>query len=79
MRNLLLAAAILLSVISCGPGTNVFLFWSGHGARDEVLMWGEEPMKADTFRGILFLCAAASGETGCCDQYVNQVCHYKDA
>lgn len=87
-------------VVQGGPGTNVFLFWSGHGARDEVLMWADDKMEAETFRGIfeaaegnyrkllavmetcysgsigsyceglpgiLFLCAAASGETSHAD------------
>ena len=36
-----------------GPGTNVFLFWSGHGARDKVLMWADDKLEAETFRGIL--------------------------
>ena len=40
-------------VVKGGPGTNVFLFWSGHGARDEVLMWADDKMDAETFRGIL--------------------------
>ena len=40
-------------VIRGGTGTNVFLFWSGHGARDNVIMWADEKMDADTFRGIL--------------------------
>ena len=87
-------------VIRGGTGTNVFLFWSGHGARDNVIMWADEKMDADTFRGILeaaegnyrkllavmetcysgsigkyceglpgvlFLCAAGSGETSHAD------------
>ena len=41
------------AVVKGGPGTNVFLFWSGHGARDEVLMWADDKMEAETFRGIL--------------------------
>ena len=40
-------------VVKGGPGTNVFLFWSGHGARDEVLMWADDKLEAETFRGIL--------------------------
>ena len=40
-------------VVKGSPGTNVFLFWSGHGARDEVLMWADDKMEAETFRGIL--------------------------
>ena len=40
-------------VVRGGPGTNVFLFWSGHGARDEVLMWADDKLEAETFRGIL--------------------------
>ena len=40
-------------VVKGSPGTNVFLFWSGHGARDEVLMWTDDKMEAETFRGIL--------------------------
>ena len=40
-------------VIKGGPGTNVFLFWSGHGARDEVLRWADDDLKAETFRGFL--------------------------
>ena len=40
-------------VVKGGPGTNVFLFWSGHGARDEVLMWADNKLEAETFRGIL--------------------------
>ena len=40
-------------VIKGGLGTNVFLFWSGHGARDEVLRWADEDLKAETFRGFL--------------------------
>ena len=87
-------------VVLGSPGTNVFLFWSGHGARDNVLKWADEKMDADVFRGILeaaegnyrkllavmetcysgsvgsyceglpgilFLCAAASGETSHAD------------
>ncbi|MBQ2544252.1 MAG: legumain, partial [Bacteroidales bacterium] len=41
------------AVIHGSPGTNVFLFWSGHGARDEVLMWADDKLEAETFRGIL--------------------------
>ncbi len=41
------------AVVQGGPGTNVFLFWSGHGARDEVLMWADAQLEAETFRGIL--------------------------
>ena len=41
------------AVVQGGPGTNVFLFWSGHGARDEVLMWADDKLEAETFRGIL--------------------------
>ena len=40
-------------VVKGSPGTNVFLFWSGHGARDEVLMWADNKLEAETFRGIL--------------------------
>ena len=40
-------------VVKGGPGTNVFLFWSGHGARDNVLKWADEKMDAEVFRGIL--------------------------
>lgn len=40
-------------VVRGGPGTNVFLFWSGHGARDEVLMWADDKLEAETFRDIL--------------------------
>lgn len=40
-------------VVKGGPGTNVFLFWSGHGARDEVLMWADNKLEAETFRGFL--------------------------
>ena len=40
-------------VVRGSPGTNVFLFWSGHGARDEVLMWADDKLEAETFRGIL--------------------------
>lgn len=87
-------------VVQGGPGTNFFLFWSGHGARDKVLMWADDKLEAETFRsileaaegnyrkllavmetcysgsigsyceglpGILFLCAAASGETSHAD------------
>ena len=87
-------------VVNGSPGTNVFLFWSGHGARDNVLKWADEKMDAEVFRGILaaaegnyrkllavmetcysgsigsyckglpgilFLCAAASGETSHAD------------
>jgi len=87
-------------VVLGSPGTNVFLFWSGHGARDGVLKWADENLKAETVRGImeaaegnyrkllavmetcysgsigsyceglpgiLFLCAAASGETSHAD------------
>lgn len=38
---------------SSRPGTNVFLFWSGHGARNKVLKWADENLEAETFRGIL--------------------------
>ncbi len=41
------------AVVQGGPGTNVFLFWSGHGARDEVLMWADAQLEAETFRRIL--------------------------
>ena len=41
------------AVVQGSPGTNVFLFWSGHGARDEVLMWADDKLEAETFRGIL--------------------------
>ncbi len=87
-------------VVKGSPGTNVFLFWSGHGARDNVLKWADEKMDAEVFRGILegaagnyrkmlavletcysgsvgsyceglpgilFLCAARSGETSHAD------------
>ena len=40
-------------MVQGGPGTNVFLFWSGHGARDGVLMWADDKLDAETFRGIL--------------------------
>ena len=40
-------------VVKGSPGTNVFLFWSGHGARDEVLMWADDKLEAETFRSIL--------------------------
>ncbi len=40
-------------VVKGGPGTNFFLFWSGHGARDGVLKWADENLEAQTFRGIL--------------------------
>ena len=40
-------------VVKGSPGTNVFLFWSGHGARDNVLKWADEKMDAEVFRGIL--------------------------
>lgn len=40
-------------VVQGGPGTNVFLFWSGHGARDGVLKWADDNLEAETFRGIL--------------------------
>ena len=40
-------------VVQGGPGTNVFLFWSGHGARDGVLKWADKNLEAETFRGIL--------------------------
>ena len=82
------------------PGTNLFLFWSGHGARDNVLKWGSVNVEADTFKaiveasvgnfrkmlavmetcysgsigkycegipGVLFLCAASSGESSHAD------------
>lgn len=87
-------------VVRGGPGTNFFLFWSGHGVRDRVLKWADENLEAETFRGILegaegnyrkllavmetcysgsigtyceglpgvlFLCAAGSGETSHAD------------
>ena len=41
------------AVVHGSPGTNVFLFWSGPGARDEVLMWADDKLEAETFRGIL--------------------------
>lgn len=34
-------------VVQGSPGTNVFLFWSGHGARDRVLKWGGESVEAN--------------------------------
>lgn len=40
-------------VIQGSPGTNVFLFWSGHSARNKVLKWADENLEAETFRGIL--------------------------
>ncbi|MBO7604811.1 MAG: hypothetical protein J6S97_10440 [Bacteroidales bacterium] len=40
-------------VVRGGPGTNVFLFWSGHGARDRVLKWADKDLDAETFRGLL--------------------------
>ena len=40
-------------VVKGGPGTNVFLFWSGHGARDNVLKWADGNLDAETFRSIL--------------------------
>ena len=40
-------------VVHGSPGTNVFLFWSGHGARDGVLKWADKNLEAETFRGIL--------------------------
>ena len=41
------------AVVQGGPGTNVFLFWSGHGARDRVLKWADEDLDAETFRSLL--------------------------
>ena len=41
------------AVIQGSPNTNVFLFWSGHGARDRVLKWADGNLDAETFRGIL--------------------------
>ncbi len=40
-------------VVHGSPGTNVFLFWSGHGARDGVLKWADKNLEAESFRGIL--------------------------
>lgn len=87
-------------VIQGSPNTNVFLFWSGHGARDGVLKWADENLEDTTMReilegaegnyrkmmavmetcysgsiasyceglpGVVFLCAAASGETSHAD------------
>ncbi len=41
------------AVVQGGPGTNVFLFWSGHGAHDEMLKWANSDLDAETFRGLL--------------------------
>lgn len=93
-------------VISGSHGTNVFLFWSGHGARDNILKWADSTLDAATFRGILegakgnyrkllavmetcysgsigsyceglpgvlFLCAARSGETSHADVMENGI------
>lgn len=46
------------AVVHGSPGTNVFLFWSGHGARDNLLKWADGDIDAETFRGVL---EAASG------------------
>ena len=40
-------------VVHGSPNTNVFLFWSGHGARDRVLKWADGNLSAETFKGIL--------------------------
>ena len=40
-------------VVHGSPNTNVFLFWSGHGAHDNLLMWADRNIDSETFRGIL--------------------------
>lgn len=88
-------------VLHGSPNTNVFLFWSGHGAYDNMLKWADGNIDAKTIRGILegaegnyrkmlcvmetcysgsvgqyceglpgvlFLCAAAPGETSHADE-----------
>ena len=90
------------TVVSGGKGTNVLLFWSGHGSRDGVLQWGSATVDSDTILsmiekgqpnyrkmlvvmetcysgsiaetceglpGVLFLCAAMSGETSMADVF----------
>lgn len=41
------------AVVRGSEHTNVFLFWSGHGARDNLLKWGEGNIDASTIREIL--------------------------
>ena len=41
------------NVVQGSPGTNVFLFWSGHGARDHVLKWADNNLGAESFRSFL--------------------------
>lgn len=88
------------TVVQGSPNTNVFLFWSGHGAYDNMLKWADGDIDAEAIRGILevsygnyrkimavmetcysgsigeyceglpgilFLCAAAPGETSHAD------------
>lgn len=40
-------------VVQGSPGTNVFLFWSGHGARDRVLKWADRDLYAESFLSFL--------------------------
>ena len=40
-------------VVHGSPNTNVFLFWSGHGAHDNLLMWADRNIDSETIKGIL--------------------------
>ena len=40
-------------VVHGSLNTNVFFFWSGHGAHDNLLMWADKTVDSETFRGIL--------------------------
>lgn len=46
-------AAKTPTVIRGGEGTNVLVFWSGHGVRDDELKWGDSIMKDAQFSTLL--------------------------
>ena len=97
------------AVVKGGKGTNVLLFWSGHGSRNEILKWGDGSVNSESIEamiknaepnyrkmlvvletcysgsigefceglpGVLFLCAAMSGETSMADVYDDTIGTY---
>jgi len=41
------------TVVRGGKGTNVLLFWSGHGSRNEILQWGSDTIDSDAIVAML--------------------------
>lgn len=41
------------TVVKGGKGTDVLLFWSGHGSRNGVLQWGSGTVDAEAFRSMI--------------------------